>query len=74
MRKILLAYTLHTIDGVEDERNYMLPQRIVDLRSIKKNPLLWHGVGMRVLKNKRGDSFAFITLDDKSILRVVCMG
>ena len=45
----------------------MLPQRIVDLRADKEKTTVYGMVvGMRVLKNKRGDSFAFITLDDKS--------
>ena len=45
----------------------MLPQRIVDLRADKEKSTVYGMVaGMRVLKNKRGDNFAFITLDDKS--------
>ena len=62
-----LYLTGHPIDEYEDELKHMLPQRIVDLRSDKeKSTIYGMVVGMRVLKNKRGDSFAFITLDDKS--------
>ena len=62
-----LYLTGHPIDEYEDELKQMLPQRIVDLRSDKeKSTVYGMVVGMRVLKNKRGDSFAFITLDDKS--------
>jgi DNA polymerase-3 subunit alpha len=62
-----LYLTGHPIDEYEDELKHMLPQRIVDLRSDKeKSTVYGMVVGMRVLKNKRGDSFAFITLDDKS--------
>ena len=62
-----LYLTGHPIDEYEDELKHMFPQRIVDLRSDKeKSTIYGMVVGMRVLKNKRGDSFAFITLDDKS--------
>ena len=62
-----LYLTGHPIDEYEDELKHMLPQRIVDLRSDKeKSTVYGMVVGMRVLKNKRGDSYAFITLDDKS--------
>ena len=62
-----LYLTGHPIDEYEDELKHMFPQRIVDLRSDKeKSTVYGMVVGMRVLKNKRGDSFAFITLDDKS--------
>jgi DNA polymerase-3 subunit alpha len=62
-----LYLTGHPIDEYEDELKHMLPQRIVDLRADKeKSTVYGMVVGMRVLKNKRGDSFAFITLDDKS--------
>jgi DNA polymerase-3 subunit alpha len=62
-----LYLTGHPIDEYEQELKHMLPQRIVDLRADKdKTTVYGMVVGMRVLKNKRGDSFAFITLDDKS--------
>ena len=62
-----LYLTGHPIDEYEQELKHMLPQRIVDLRADKeKSTVYGMVVGMRVLKNKRGDSFAFITLDDKS--------
>ena len=62
-----LYLTGHPIDEYENELKHMLPQRIVDLRADKeKSTVYGMVVGMRVLKNKRGDNFAFITLDDKS--------
>jgi DNA polymerase-3 subunit alpha len=62
-----LYLTGHPIDEYEQELKHMLPQRIVDLRMDKeKSTVYGMVVGMRVLKNKRGDSFAFIVLDDKS--------
>ena len=62
-----LYLTGHPIDEYETELKHMLPQRIVDLRADKEKTTVYGMVvGMRVLKNKRGDSFAFITLDDKS--------
>jgi DNA polymerase-3 subunit alpha len=62
-----LYLTGHPIDEYEQELKHMLPQRIVDLRADKEKSTVYGMViGMRVLKNKRGDSFAFITLDDKS--------
>ena len=62
-----LYLTGHPIDEYEQELKHMLPQRIVDLRADKEKTTVYGMVvGMRVLKNKRGDSFAFITLDDKS--------
>jgi len=45
----------------------MLPNRIVDLRPGKDSTTVsGMVVGMRIMKNKRGESFAFLTLDDKS--------
>lgn len=45
----------------------MVPNRIVDVRPGKENVTLSGMViGMRIMKNKRGDSFAFLTIDDKS--------
>ena len=57
--------------SMNNELKHMLPQRIVDLRADKeKSTVYGMVVGMRVLKNKRGDNFAFITLDDKSEVRL----
>jgi DNA polymerase-3 subunit alpha len=62
-----LYLTGHPIDEYENELKHMLPQRIVDLRADKEKLTIYGMVvGMRILKNKRGDSFAFLTLDDKS--------
>ena len=62
-----LYLTGHPIDEYESELKKMLPHRIVNLRS-GKDSLTISGmiVAMRILKNKRGDNFAFLTLDDKS--------
>ena len=62
-----LFLTGHPIDEYEDELRSMVANRIVDLRPGKDNiTISGMVVGMRVMKNKRGDNFAFLTLDDKS--------
>lgn len=62
-----LYLTGHPIDEYEDELRSMIANRIVDLRPSKENvSISGMVVGMRVMKNKRGDNFAFLTLDDKS--------
>lgn len=62
-----LYLTGHPIDEYEDELRSMVPNRIVDVRPGKENVTLSGMViGMRIMKNKRGDSFAFLTIDDKS--------
>jgi DNA polymerase-3 subunit alpha len=62
-----LYLTGHPIDEYEDELKLMLPNRIADLRPGKEtSSISGMVVGMRIMKNKRGDSFAFLTLDDKS--------
>ena len=62
-----LFLTGHPIDEYEDELRSMVANRIVDLRPGKDNTTIsGMVVGMRVMKNKRGDNFAFLTLDDKS--------
>jgi DNA polymerase-3 subunit alpha len=62
-----LYLTGHPIDEYESELKKMFPYRIANLRS-GKDSLTISGmiVAMRILKNKRGDNFAFLTLDDKS--------
>ena len=62
-----LYLTGHPIDEYESELKKMFPHRIANLRS-GKDSLSISGmiVAMRILKNKRGDNFAFLTLDDKS--------
>ena len=62
-----LFLTGHPIDEYEDELRSMVANRIVDLRPGKDSTTISGMViGMRVMKNKRGDNFAFLTLDDKS--------
>ena len=62
-----LYLTGHPIDEYENELKEMVPSRIADLRPGKDGAIVSGMViGMRVMKNKRGDSFAFLTLDDKS--------
>jgi DNA polymerase-3 subunit alpha len=62
-----LYLTGHPIDEYEDELKQMQPNRITDLRPGKEtSSISGMVVGMRIMKNKRGDSFAFLTLDDKS--------
>lgn len=62
-----LYLTGHPIDEYEEELRTMVPGRIADLRPGKdSSTVAGMVVGMRIMKNKRGDSFAFLTLDDKS--------
>jgi DNA polymerase-3 subunit alpha len=62
-----LYLTGHPIDEYEEELKVMVPNRIVNLRPGKDaETVSGMVVGMRIMKNKRGDSFAFLTLDDKS--------
>ena len=62
-----LYLTGHPIDEYEDELSHMLPGRIVDLKPGKESKTIaGMVVGMRLMKTKRGDTIAFITLDDKS--------
>ncbi len=62
-----LYLTGHPIDEYEDELRMMHPNRISKLRPAKVLATISGMViAMRVMKNKRGENFAFITLDDKS--------
>jgi DNA polymerase-3 subunit alpha len=62
-----LYLTGHPIDEYVDELVLMLPNRISDLRANKdKTTIYGMVIGMRAMKNKRGENFAFLTLDDKS--------
>jgi DNA polymerase III subunit alpha len=62
-----LYLTGHPIDEYEEELRTMVPSRIVDMRPGKESATVSGMViGMRIMKNKRGDSFAFLTIDDKS--------
>ena len=62
-----LYLTGHPIDEYEEELSKMHPNRLSALRP-GKNSTTVSGmvVGMRIMKNKRGENFAFLTLDDKS--------
>ena len=58
-----LYLTGHPIDEYEDELRSMVPSRIADLSPGKDGSTVsGMVVGMRVMKNKRGDSFAFLTI------------
>ena len=62
-----LYLTGHPIDEYEVELKSMVANRIADLRPGKSGTTVsGMVVGMRIMKNKRGESFAFLTLDDKS--------
>lgn len=62
-----LFLTGHPIDEYEEELKQMVPRRIVDLRPGKERGVVaGMVVAMRTMKNKRGETFAFVTLDDKS--------
>ena len=62
-----LYLTGHPIDEYEIELKSMLPRRVADLRPGKDtDTVAGMVVAMRLMKNKRGDNFAFLTLDDKS--------
>jgi len=62
-----LYLTGHPIDEYEAELAQMHPNRISRLRPGKSTTTVsGMVVGMRIMKNKRGENFAFLTLDDKS--------
>jgi len=62
-----LYLTGHPIDEYADELSRMHPNRISALRPGKESSTVSGMViAMRVMKNKRGENFAFVTLDDKS--------
>ncbi len=62
-----LYLTGHPIDEYSQELSHYVSNRIVDLNP-SREPQLVAGlvVGMRTMKNKRGDSMAFLVLDDRS--------
>ncbi|HUH38198.1 MAG TPA: DNA polymerase III subunit alpha, partial [Spongiibacteraceae bacterium] len=62
-----LFITGHPIDDYQDELRHFVRHRIVDLKP-EKHPQVLAGlvVAMRLMKNKRGDDMAFVTLDDKT--------
>lgn len=62
-----LFLTGHPIDEYEAELANMVPRRIAELRPSKERGVVAGMiVAMRTMKNKRGETFAFVTLDDKS--------
>jgi len=62
-----LYLTGHPVDEYVDELKHFVGARIADLKPEKK-PQLVAGlvIGMRVIKTKRGDNMAVMTLDDRS--------
>lgn len=62
-----LYLTGHPFDQYEDEVRNFSPNAIVDLKS-SKNRITIVGliVAVRVMKNKRGQTMCFVTLDDRS--------
>ncbi|WP_299599534.1 DNA polymerase III subunit alpha [uncultured Microbulbifer sp.] len=62
-----LYLTGHPIDEYEDELKHLVKARIADLKPGRENQkVAGLCVGMRVMKTKRGDSMAIVTLDDRS--------
>ena len=62
-----LYVTGHPIDEYEKELRQFVRKRINDLVADKGNQLMAGlVVAMRTMKNKRGDTMAFVTLDDRS--------
>lgn len=62
-----LYVTGHPIDDYETELRRFVPRKIVDLNP-EKHPQTIAGLVMstRTMKNKRGDTMAFVLLDDRS--------
>jgi DNA polymerase-3 subunit alpha len=62
-----LYLTGHPIDEYEDELQHLVNARIADLKPGREGQkVAGLVVGMRVMKTKRGDSMAIVTLDDRS--------
>ena len=62
-----LYLTGHPIDEYHKELNHLVSARIADLRAEKgKQTVAGLVVAFRVMKTKRGDTMAFITLDDRT--------
>ena len=62
-----LYVTGHPIDEYEKELRQFVRNRIVDLKADFNNQTMAGlVVGLRTMKNKRGDTMAFVTLDDRS--------
>ncbi|WP_370981420.1 DNA polymerase III subunit alpha [Agaribacterium sp. ZY112] len=62
-----LYLTGHPIDEYEDELKYFASSRLVELKADKaKQTVCGLVVAFRVMKTKRGDTMAFVTLDDRT--------
>ncbi|AFU98244.1 DNA polymerase III subunit alpha [Simiduia agarivorans] len=62
-----LYLTGHPIDEYARELKYLVSNRIADLKPEKSNQrVAGLVVAMRVMKTKRGDTMAFVSLDDRS--------
>lgn len=62
-----LYVTGHPIDEYEKELRQFVRNRIVDLKADFNNQMMAGlVVGLRTMKNKRGETMAFVTLDDRS--------
>ncbi len=61
-----LYLTGHPLQAYEDELRYLAKTRIVDLRVGNDQTVVGLVVDMRTMKNKRGETIAFLTLDDRS--------
>ncbi|WP_295803526.1 DNA polymerase III subunit alpha, partial [uncultured Microbulbifer sp.] len=62
-----LYLTGHPIDEYEDELKHLVKARIADLKPGRESQkVAGLVVGMRVMKTKRGDSMAIVSLDDRS--------
>jgi DNA polymerase-3 subunit alpha len=62
-----LYLTGHPIDEYDSELNHLVSSRIADLKADKATQTVAGlVVAMRVMKTRRGDSMAFVTLDDRT--------
>jgi DNA polymerase-3 subunit alpha len=62
-----LYLTGHPIDEYDAELNHLVSSRIADLKPEKSNQTVAGlVVAQRVMKTKRGDTMAFVTLDDRT--------
>ncbi|MBU3069564.1 DNA polymerase III subunit alpha [Aestuariicella sp. G3-2] len=62
-----LYLTGHPIEEYRHELKHLVSSRIVDLKADKNSQnVAGLVVGLRVMKTKRGDNMAFVTLDDRS--------
>ncbi len=62
-----LYLTGHPIDVYRSELRFLAKTRIVDLRAIKEEQTIAGLiVGLRTMKSRKGETIAFLTLDDRS--------